>query len=1044
MLLRKLLRQALVICVGCMAFTPLAFSQTRTISGEVTDSKDGQPVVGASVIPKGSYRGVSTDAAGKFHITVPSGLRTLVVSSVGYTTREIPAGGDIIIVTLTPSNAALNEVVVVGYGTQRKKEVTGAISKVGAAEITALPTPSLEASLQGRVPGVQVSQSSGLAGAGSYVRIRGIASVSAGGDPLYVVDGIPITSDPLMFEGSAPPGSNSYLVRQGFTQSPLASLNPDDIESIEILKDAGAAGIYGSRGANGVILITTKRGKIGKPQFNFSSKLGFSTPSVKPKLLNNKEWIQLRQEAWENDGHSGPVTLPNGMTMSQALATNTDWWDLLTHTGVSQDYNLSMSYGKKKFKSYVGATYGDNQTYAVGNSFKRYSIRGNFDYTFSPRFKASLLTSYADGINNRVPTGWAGGLGAAMSGALPIYPVYVSDGSYDLSHSNPLFAVKENKFRSLDHRAIGGLALTWTPINNLDLRANGNIDNYRNYQDIFTNNRASKSGDNSLERWWLNTFNYNLNATATYRYNPDVANSFTFLVGTEYQRSTTTNKHYYLKDSTIGGLISGDWNSYNGKPISVNLPNNYPGISKRDSLISDQWSFISYFGRVNYSFRNKLYLQALARIDGSSKFGPDNRYGFFPAASAAYVLSEEDFVKNNLPFLSFLKLRTSYGITGNAAIPSFKYLARWGSDAANTVGAYNGNGVIHLTQVGNHGLRWETANNFDAGIEFGILNGKISGEVAYYNKLTRDVLMNVNLEEGYGIGKSTVYENIGRVKNEGVELSLSAKLVTTKQLTWTVFGNAAHNYNVVEDAGGYSPEAIQSGTNETRVVKGYPLGTSYTIVFKGVDPANGLPIWLDVNNKLTETFPSLDARRAAGKLIPDWVGGFGTNLVYKGFELNALFAYSTGLDIWDNSGKQQFFGVSAGQNWNFRRDFLNRWRQLGDVSQYPRLVYDKLYPGLSLPTDFSSTMFLYKGDYLRLRELTLAYKFSLKPASKIKTLRVFVTAMNLFLWTRYAGGDPEVNRDADGGTTDRNMSPNVTYLTPPQPKTVQVGLNVNF
>jgi hypothetical protein len=283
--------------------------------------------------------------------------------------------------------------------------------------------------------------------------------------------------------------------------------------------------------------------------------------------------------------------------------------------------------------------------------------------------------------------------------------------------------------------------------------------------------------------------------------------------------------------------------------------------------------------------------------------------------------------------------------------------------------------------------------------------------------------------------------------NQGVEIGLIGEVVKTTDLTWAVSVNIAKNTNEVLDTKGLGPDAIRSGTNETRIVEGYPLGSSYTIVYVGTDPADGLPIWLDPNGKETKVFPDIQySRRVVGKLIPDWTGGFGTNLKYKNFELNALFVFSTSVDVWDNSGKFQFQGVSQTQNWNFRQDFNDHWQKPGDVTRYPRLYYDKLYPGLSAGYAFSSSMFLYKGDYLRLRELTLGYNLTPKTLRKtgVKNARLFVTGMNLLLWTKYPNGDPEVNRDADGGVTDRNMSPNVTYLTPPQARSILFGLNLSF
>jgi TonB-linked SusC/RagA family outer membrane protein len=1035
----KLLYQRVVQMLVLTCISVTTFAQTQ-VSGRVTNAKDDSPAAGVTVTVKGARTAVKTSPEGIYTITVPS-TGTLVFTSVNFVSKEVPVEGKSVVnVPLVSQTTNMDEVVVVGYGTQRKREVTGTISRVNAAQVTATASPSFEASLQGRVAGVQVSTASGLAGAGSYVRIRGIASVSAGGDPLYVIDGIPVSSDPLALETNA--ASSGYKLRSGFTQSPLASINPDDIESIDVLKDAGAAGIYGSRGANGVILITTKRGKLGKPKFNFSTKIGFVQPSVKPHLLNSAQWIQLRQEAYENDGHTGQVPLPNNLPYSQVA--NTDWFDVLTQTGITQDYNLSMNYGTKKFKSYVGGTYGGDESYAIGNKFSRKSIRGNFDYTFSPKFKAILTSSYSNGINDRVPTGWAGGIGSALSDALPIYAPYNANGSYNILNANPLVPIKENKFRSKDNRLLGGLSLIASPIKNLDLKATGNIDNYKNITDQFNNNKIyAAANNNAAERWDTKVKNYNVNATATYRYNLNTQNVFTFLAGGEYQRTNTETRHMYKSDSTVTGPFYKNEDLLTGAP--VDYPKNFPGISRKDSLTADKVSFISYFARVNYAYKNKLFLQALARVDGSSKFGPNNKYGFFPAISAGYVLSDEKFIKDAAPFINYLKIRSSYGITGNASIGSFKYLDNFNYSAGNGNAPYNGAGTLAQTQVKNPDLKWETANNFDAGIEFGFFKNKISGDIGYYNKRSKDVLLNINLEEGYGIGASTIYQNIGKVSNEGIELSLTGKIIDQKNISLSVFANAAHNTNEVLYAGGYSPDQIQSGTNETRVLVGYPLGTSYTVIFKGVDPADGLPIYLDANNKLTKVYPDVATnRRAAGKLIPDWVGGFGANFKYHNLEINTLFAFSTGLSIWDNSGKKQFLGVSSGVNWNLRTEFLDRWTKPGDVTMYPRMVYDQFYPGVANADQFSSSLFLYKADYLRLRELTLAY--NLIPAnrkSRISNIRFFITGTNLFVWTKYKGGDPEVNRDGDS-VADRNMSPNVTYLTAPQARTIQTGISVNF
>jgi TonB-linked SusC/RagA family outer membrane protein len=460
--------------------------------------------------------------------------------------------------------------------------------------------------------------------------------------------------------------------------------------------------------------------------------------------------------------------------------------------------------------------------------------------------------------------------------------------------------------------------------------------------------------------------------------------------------------------------------------------------------IADRWSFISYFGRVNYNYNSKLFLQALARVDGSSRFGPNNRLGFFPSVSAAYQLTEENFFRDALPFFNTFKLRTSYGVTGNANIPSFLYLQTWTYQRSGT-DLYNGQPILFPNNLENEDLKWERLNNFDAGVEFGINKNRITGEVAYYNKTSSDILLQVNLPASAGLG-GRVFRNIGKVKNQGIELSTNIKLIDRRDFSLSINGNAARNYNEVVDLSGLGPDDIETGTDEGRLLPGYPIGTRYSVVYLGVDPADGLPIYMDRDGKSTKVWPGLGARRPIGKNIPDWIGGFGSNLNYKGFELTTLFVFAQGLDIWDNSGKYQFYGIGAEGNNNFRQDFLDHWRQPGDNARYPRLSYNNTYPGWPGLDFASSSMLIQKGDYLRLRELTLAYRIS--PASldrlKIKGLRLFVTGSNLFLWTNYTAGDPEINRDADGGVTARNMNPNVNFLTPPQAKSVTFGLNVSF
>lgn len=1028
---RKNLPVALVI-LTMLIFFQSAYSQNKVISGKVTDSKDGSAIGMVNVTAKGSRAGAQTNTDGSYTISVNPSVKTLVFSSVGFTTQEVSIDDrSTIDISLVVNNSSLGEVVVIGYGTQRRKDVVGAITKISGDKLNTIPTPSFEAALQGKAPGVQVIQGNGLAGSGSVIRIRGIGSVSASGDPLYVVDGIPIVSDQFLRGNSG-----------AMNQNPLSSINPSDIESIEILKDAGATGIYGSRGANGVILITTKRGKMGKPVFNYSTRLGLSTYAKRPQFVNSAEWLQLRQEAWANDGRTGLADLPGGLTFDKASQNNTDWWDQLTQTGFINEHNLSMSQGGKKLSTFANLTYSDNEGYIKSNSYERISARLNVDYKLLNNLKISLTSGYNRGINHRVPAAWDGGIGDAMSSALPIFPIYNENGSYFTNGANPIRRVNETHRREIDNRIIGGLSLEYQPVKNLYIRANGSIEYTKSFDDQYeSNNWINQANPDSgyAKRFPYWGTNKNGNVTANYITSIGEHHKFNFLAGAEAQEYV--RKTYLFEIGQFAGQPYWDNPSaYDKRRKEIINDRRSQNPPLPTEIASEEYTFNSFFGRINYSFRDRYALQLTARLDGSSKFGPNNRHGFFPAVSAAWTLSEEGFIKQ-IKQVTFLKLRASYGIVGNANIPSGKYYGNYQSGG----NPYNGDPTLYLNYdgYGNPDLQWETMHNIDAALEFALFNNRLTGEVAYYNKQTTDILMQPGTAPSNGLGN--VYRNLpnSKILNEGLEFSANYKVVNKASLRWTIGGNISKNYNKVLNWE-LGPDAVSGGTNDTRVVKGLPLGVNYLVRFYGVDPADGLPIWLDATGKQTKTF-SLNHRVFAGSVLPDYIGGFNSSLEYKNFEMSVLFSYVIGGSIYDNSGKYQFMGVSK-KNWNFREDFLDRWTQPGDNARYPRLTYDATtYPGVPSEDQFNSTMFLHDADYLRLRELTIAYRVpsAVMQRWKLKSLRIYLSGTNLLTFTKYPGGDPEITRDFEN-PQDRNLSPNVTYLTAPTQRSFIFGLNLGF
>lgn len=1010
-----------------------ATSAAQTVQGKVLDEK-GTSLPGATVIAQGQPGGAFTDVNGNFTLDLPAGDYTLVVTFIGYkkASRKISLtkGKTLELnVQLEPDAVYIDEIVVVGYGVQRKKEVTGSIATVNAKEITSMPTPSFEASLQGQVSGLQVTQGSGMAGSPSILRIRGIASVSAGGDPLYVVDGIPITQDYFLRGNSGAMNNN-----------PLAALNPNDIESVEILKDAAATGIYGSRGANGVVLITTKRGSKKKGiAFEFTSRLGISTPASHPDMLNTNEYLTIRQEAWENDGGTGYVWLPNFTTAQDdaetreaayrnAQKTDVNWVDQTIGIGVKQLYSLGVRKGGEKYALFAGVSYDDNQSFLLGNSYERVSGRINFDYTFNRWAKVMASTSLSRGINNRVDAAWSGGLGDAMSNALPFYPVYQGD-DYFLwrdefgGTKNPV-AYRETKvWKNTEDRSISNLMVILSPIKNFNIKLSGSLDFMHLREDIFNPplNVASEIGTASRNANYV--LNRNFSATADYRYELSKKHMFNFLIGTEFQRSDAYG--YGISYSDVAGPVF-EVDSLLENARHFNKTSNNPS----------QYSFLSYFGRVNYTLKDRYFFQATARVDGSSRFGRNNRYGFFPSVSAGWVLSDEDFLKDQ-ETISYMKLRTSWGKTGNASIPDY---ARFGTySAANNGILYNQNPILYPINPANPNLKWETSTTVDASLELGLWQDRVTFEIGVYNKKSVDVLLNVNVPPSTGF--TNYWDNVASVLNRGVEFSIKSRNLVGK-FEWTTDFNIARNYNELLDIGDYTPDAVSGGTNDSRVIVGKPIGSFFLVEFSHVDPDNGLPVYLDLDGNETYDYDN-SIRQYVGDGLPDFVGGITNNFRWRNWDLSALMTYSLGAKIFDSSAKRQLGVVTS---WNMREEIFDRWRQPGDESTFPRMTLDETTYGLDAGFPWWNTsLFVYDASYLRMRNLTIGYNFpNVKIRDKkLNQVRVAFNVSNLFTITNFPGLDPEVVRDFENAQ-DRNMSPNVTYLTPPQERSYNLSLTLAF
>lgn len=1020
-------------------------ADAQLVKGKILD-EEGNPLIGATIVVEGTTNGTFTDIDGNYTLgKLVAGTQRIKYSYIGFkseTKGVTLAAGEVkeLNITLKVDAVLMDDVVVVGYGVQRKKEVTGSITRVDAKKISEIPAPSFEAALQGQAAGVQVSQGSGLAGSASLIKVRGIASVSAAGDPLYVVDGVPITQDNFLRGNSGAMNNN-----------PLATINPNDIESIEILKDASATGIYGSRGANGVILITTKRGRDKGLKFDFTARVGIAEAATRPNMLTTEQYLQIRQEAWENDGGTGYVWLPNFTSANDApdvrarafqlaRTINTNWVDETIGTGVKQMYSLGVSKGGDRYKAYASFSYDDNQSYLLGNSYERLSGRINLDVKIRKNITALLSSSGSRGQNNRVDAAWSGGLGDAMSNALPIYPVewrpelaeynFYNAGGYAMwkdefgGDKNPTAFREFKDWRTLELRSINNLSIVWSPIKNLNLKASGGYDYMDIQEDVFNPGTIKSFTDISDANRSANlVHNWNYSVTADYRWELNENHVFGFLAGNEYQRSDSYGYGIYFPQAEAPIY---DDSALEDEAANVNKTAGNAQI----------FSFLSYFGRVNYAIKGKYIFQATARVDGSSRFGRNNRYGFFPAVSAGWIVSDENFLKDNKT-ISYLKLRASFGETGNASFDNYAYIGTY--SAADNGILYNGNPIIFPLNASNPDLRWETSQTFDAAIEVGLWKDRITGELAYYNKLSKDVLLNVNLPPSTGF--TNYWDNVATVINRGVEFSFKSRNMVNA-FQWTTEFNIARNYNELRDIGDYTPDAVSGGTNDSRVIVGKPIGSFYLVEFSRVDAATGLPVYLDLNGNETFEYDNAN-RRYVGDGLPEFIGGITNFFKYDKWDLNILATYSIGGKIFDSSSKRQMGVVTA---WNMREEIFDRWTQPGDESTFPRLTLDETT--YDLPSGFpwwNTSLFVFDASYVRLRQVTLGYNFEPVKRGKVEVnnIRLAFTVFNLLTVTDFPGLDPEVVRDFEN-PQDRNLSPNVTYLTPPQERSYNLQLSFNF
>jgi TonB-linked SusC/RagA family outer membrane protein len=997
--------------------------QTRTVSGKVTDLKDGAPLVGVTVKAKGQSQVVTTQGDGTFTINVSSATTALEFSYVGYGDLEVPIS-DRMAVVMSASEKSLNEVLVVGYGTATKKNVSGSISKVAGKEIANFPAPSFESALQGKAPGVVVESGSGKVGQGIKVRIRGTSSISASSQPLYVVDGLPVTST-----SQSDPNNEDT--------NPLADINPNDIESVEVLKDASASAIYGARAANGVVLITTKKGRNNqKTNIELNVSQGWSNPTRKRSFLDARQYVSFFDQAVLSDatydftnGLSGYENLDDaiadyrdiyyptyGISLDDyALGTdyrnaevNTDWQSLLYNKNApSQQVDLSASGGSDKTRFFVSGFYNDQEAIVINNQFSRYGGRFNLEHNATSKLAFGINLAINRSELKRVSNDNAFSTPGQLVAQLPISPVYdPNTGKLNgqTLYANGLFDAQFNSDNQVTFRTLGNVFVNYNIIPSLAFRSEFGTDILNLVQESF-NGKETQDGAGIGRGGYINTQNVNFNTNNYFTYNPKTGNN---------NKINVVLGMSYLEGNVKQAIVNGeDYPSDAIKNLSAAT-----NITFGTSTAS-RFTFLSYFLRGTYSFKNKYLFSGSIRSDGSSRFGPNSRFGWFPAGSVGWIISEEKFMEN-IKTISFLKLRGSYGLTGNAEIGESNFLALYG------ISNYPGfPGYVPL-QLANPDLKWEKTAQADVGLEFGLLKNRISGEVDYYSKKTSDLLLAVNVPATTGY--TTILQNLGNMDNKGWEFSLTGRIFDGA-FTWTSSINAGYNKNTVKNIKG---QIIQGGGGLQRAVEGQPIGVFFMQKFVGVDPATGDALYADADGKPTSDYSEAE-RMVVGKAYPDWSGGFSNTFSYKGFDLNALFNFVSGNNVYNAGAVYMSAGFYNGFD-NQTTDMLNAWKQPGDITNIPRIGY---FYGSG---NRNSSQWLYDGSYIRLRTVSLGYTLpkSVINALKITSARFYVSGLNLWTATDYAA-DPEVNTQTLG-----NIGGGQDFYTIPQPKTITVGVNVRF
>ncbi|MEL7833999.1 TonB-dependent receptor [Fodinibius sp. Rm-B-1B1-1] len=1033
----KLKVLSLLVCTFGLLFATSAFAQDVTVSGTVVDAEGGEPLPGVTVMLQGTNRGTATGSDGTYEVDAPSD-GTLTFSYVGFVTQEIDIDGRTTIdVELESDVAQLGDVVVTGYGEQVERgNLTSSITSVSSEDFDDVSSSNANSLLQGRAAGVNIVQNSGTPGGGIKVRVRGATSINASNEPLYVIDGVPVSNESNSAVGVGNQGLNG-----------LSTVNPQDIESIEVLKDASATAIYGARGANGVVLITTKDGSAGDTQIDFGYSHGVKEFNNEIDMLSGPEFIKMYVDGLYGDffGYSNwgsyedrynamdSFLASNGLTFGSyagigaideyganpSEATTTDWQDKVFNTGITDEFNISAQGGDETTQYFLSGNYFNEEGIMENAGFERLSGRMNLEHQISERADISSRVSYSRSTTERLEND--NNIYGVLTNAIlsyPTAPVRTDDGDYNPSvgaFSNPVSAAQVTN-DAVRTRFIGNVEASYDLTNNLTVTGTAGVDRYdldeETYSPSFTN-QGSPLGSGfysiGLEQTWLtelrlaytNDFGaHSLNALGVVSYQE-----------TQFERTFSDGQFYPSDDLTT---INNAATTTGGSSLTTN------GLE-------------SYTARVNYDYDDRYLVTLTGRVDGSSRFSEDNAYGVFPSASLAWRVTNEGFMED-VDAINNLKVRLSAGITGNQSIGNFSYQALY------DVESYSGTPALAPTQLANPDLRWEETTQYNAGIDLAVLEERLIVTLDGYIKQTDDLLLNRPVPATTGF--TGFDSNIGSIENKGVELAINSINVQTQDFSWTTDFNISHNSNEVTAL--YQDQPFASGF-ANRVQVGEPLGAFYGYVSDGIwntqeeldnadydaGPAQpGDVKFVDIND---DGVINSEDQKVVGSAQPDFTGGITNKLSYKGFELSAFLQFSYGNEIFNNA--QGFYGHYgyAYNSWDRARD---RWTPENTDTNVPRASWFD-----DNQNTRESDFMMYDGSYMRIKSATLAYNFTADQLEQfgLRSLRIYATGQNLITWTDYPGLDPEINT-FDGSNTALGTD----FFSYPHARTVQVGINIGL